>query len=313
MKLSEVKDKKGIQSLTVNLLVIEKQGYLRLELSDATRIVINIFSNDKNYDIYNQLEKDTLLLVDIQIEYTGKNPGGYDTYNIVSIETKERPSLIDVVDINSLKNELRSIISNIENPILHDLLFAFCKNKEFLDKFFIAPCTEKSAYSFKGGILAHTVRLCKLIDSITSTYSAWNYNKGGFNGILDTELMKTIAIFHDAGRAYMYEIHDEKIEKTFQGELFSSTEISVNILNELIKEYKIEISEEQKTLLQHCISSTGNNSQCLPRTKESIVFNYIEKIDTTIGNFEYMDKISIGDEFQRLLDKNYCLIDFDDV
>lgn len=111
----------------------------------------------------------------------------------------------------------------------------------------------------------------------------------------------------------MYEIHDEKIEKTFQGELLSSTEISVNILNELIKEYKIEISEEQKTLLQHCISSTGNNSQCLPRTKESIVFNYIEKIDTTIGNFEYMDKISIGDEFQRLLDKNYCLIDFDDV
>lgn len=313
MKLSEVKDKKGIQSLTVNLLVIEKQGYLRLELSDATRIVINIFSNDKNYDIYNQLEKDTLLLVDIQIEYTGKNPGGYDTYNIVSIETKERPSLMDVVNINSLKNELRTIISNIENPIFHELLFAFCKNREFLDKFFIAPCTEKSAYSFKGGILAHTVRLCKLIDSITNTYSAWNYNKGGFNGILDTELMKTIAIFHDAGRAYMYEIHDEKIEKTFQGELLSSTEISVNILNELIKEYKIEISEEQKTLLQHCISSTGNNSQCLPRTKESIVFNYIEKIDTTIGNFEYMDKISIGDEFQRLLDKNYCLIDFDDV
>lgn len=66
-----------------------------------------------------------------------------------------------------------------------------------------------------------------MIDSISNTYEAWDANKGGFNSTLDTELMKTIAIFHDAGRAYMYDIDDEKIEKTFQGELLSSTEISV--------------------------------------------------------------------------------------
>ena len=111
----------------------------------------------------------------------------------------------------------------------------------------------------------------------------------------------------------MYEIDDEKIEKTFQGELLSSTEISVNILNELIQQHNIDISSEQKVLLQHCISASGNNSQCLPRTKEAIVFNFIEKIDTTMGNFEYMDKVSIGDDFQRLLDKNYCLIEFNDL
>lgn len=313
MKLSEVKNNKGVQSLTTNLLVTEKNGYLRLEFSDSSKVVMNIFNNDKNYNIYNQLEKEKLLLVDVEMEYTGKNTGGFDTYNVISLEIKERPSLIDVVDIDYLKNELRQIISNIQNPIFHDLLFAFCKNKEFLDKFFIAPCTEKSAYSFKGGILAHTVRLCKLIDSISNTYELWNTNKGGFNSRLDTELMKTIAIFHDAGRAYMYNINDEKIEKTFSGELLSCTEISVNILNELIQQHNINISSEQKILLQHCISSSGNNTQCLPRIKEAIVFNFIEKIDTTMGNFEYMDKISIGDDFQRLLDKNYCLLNFDEV
>lgn len=313
MKLLDLKTHLGIQKLTTNLLVTEKSGYLRLEFSDATRVVMNIFSNDKNYDIYNQLEKEKLLLVDVEMEYTGKNTSGYDTYNVVSLETKDRPSLIDVVKIDYLKDELRQIISNIKNPVFHNLLFAFCKNKEFLDKFFIAPCTEKSAYSFKGGILAHTVRLCKLIDSISNTYESWDANKGGFNSTLDTELMKTIAIFHDAGRAYMYEIDDETIEKTFQGELLSSTEISVNILNELIQQHNIDISSEQKVLLQHCISASGNNSQCLPRTKEAIVFNFIEKIDTTMGNFEYMDKVSIGDDFQRLLDKNYCLIEFNDL
>lgn len=313
MKLSELKNNKGIHTLTTNLLVTEKNGYLRLEFSDATKVTMNIFNNDKNYDIFNQLEKDKLLLVDAEMEYVGKNSGGYDTYNVVSLETKERPSLIDVVDIDVLKGELRNIIMNIQTPVLHDLLFAFCKNKDFLNKFFQAPCTEKSAYSFKGGILAHTVRLCKLIDQIAQTYDSWNYNKGGFNGTIDTELLKTIAIFHDAGRAYVYEIQDEMIEKTLEGELLSSTELSVNLLNELINENNIEFSEEQKVLLQHCISASGNNSQCLPRTKEAMIFNYIEKLDTIMGNFEYMDKVSIGDDFQRLLDKNYCLMEFEDV
>ena len=313
MKLSELKNNKGIHTLTTNLLVTEKNGYLRLEFSDATKVTMNIFNNDKNYDIFNQLEKDKLLLVDVEMEYVGKNSGGYDTYNVISLETKERPSLIDVVDIDVLKGELRNIIMNIQTPVLHDLLFAFCKNKDFLNKFFQAPCTEKSAYSFKGGILAHTVRLCKLIDQIVQTYDSWNYNKGGFNGTIDTELLKTIAIFHDAGRAYVYEIQDEMIEKTLEGELLSSTELSVNLLNELINENNIEFSEEQKVLLQHCISASGNNSQCLPRTKEAMIFNYIEKLDTIMGNFEYMDKVSIGDDFQRLLDKNYCLMEFEDV
>ena len=103
------------------------------------------------------------------------------------------------------------------------------------------------------------------------------------------------------------------IEKTLEGELLSSTELSVNLLNELINENNIEFSEEQKVLLQHCISASGNNSQCLPRTKEAMIFNYIEKLDTIMGNFEYMDKVSIGDDFQRLLDKNYCLMEFEDV
>ena len=313
MKLKELKDTKGSHSLTTNLLVTEKNGFLRLEFSDSSKVVINIFNNDKNYDIYNQLEKDTLLLVDVEMEYTGINAGGFPTYNILSIETKDRPSLIDCVDSDVLKNELRNIIMDIKDPNLHKLLFAFCKNKNFLDKFFTAPCTEKSAYSFKSGILAHTVRLCKLIDNLSETYSSWNYNKGGFNGQVDVELLKTLAIFHDAGRAYAYSINDEKIEKTFEGELLSSTEMSVNLLNELIRDENIEFLDEQKVLLQHCISASGCNSQCTPRTKEAIIFNYLEKIDTVMGNFEYMEKVSIGDDFQRLLDKNYCLIEFEDV
>ena len=42
------------------------------------------------------------------------------------------------------------------------------------------------------------------------------------------------------------------------------------------------------------------------------MFTYLEKLDTMIGNFEYMEKVRLDDDFQRLLDKNYCLIEFED-
>ena len=48
MKLAEVKQNKGQQTITANLLVSQKQNYLRLEFSDSTRIVMNVFSDNKN-------------------------------------------------------------------------------------------------------------------------------------------------------------------------------------------------------------------------------------------------------------------------
>ena len=313
MKLAEVKQNKGQQKITANLLVSQKPNYLRLEFSDSTRIVMNIFSDNKNYEELCKLEKDKLLLVDATIEYKGPNSAGYDQYELTALSTKERPSLMDVVEIEKLKTELRNEIMELQTPELKELLFAFCKDKDFLNKFFDAPCTEKSAYSFHGGILAHTVRLCKLIENISETFENWDFNKGGFNGTIDEELLKTIAIFHDAGRALSYQIVDEKIEKTMEGELLSSTELSIKLLNKLVDENELSITEEQLILLTHAISASGSNSQCAPRTKEALVFNMIEKMDTIIGNFEYMDKVSIEDDYFRLLDKQYCLINFEDV
>lgn len=313
MKLAEVKQNKGQQTITANLLVSQKQNYLRLEFSDSTRIVMNVFSDNKNYEELCKLEKDKLLLVNATLEYKGTNSAGYDQYELSALSTKERPSLMDVVDIEKLKTELRNEIMGIETPELKELLFAFCKDKTFLNQFFDAPCTEKSAYSFHAGILAHTVRLCKLIEAVSATFENWDFNKGGFNGTIDEELLKTIAIFHDAGRALSYQIVDDKIEKTMEGELLSSTELSVKLLNQLVDENELSITNEQLILLTHAISASGSNSQCVPRTKDALIFNMIEKMDTIMGNFEYMDKVSIEDEYFRLLDKQYCLIDFGDV
>jgi len=312
MKLKELKNNKGVFTVTSNLTIVDKGTYLRLELCDGNMVVINLFPNDAVYQTFNQMPHDALLLVDIQLEYKGKNTGGYDTYTIHSVKPKERPSLVDVVDVDVLKNELRSIINGIQNKELKKLVCNIFADTELAEKFFTTPCTEKSAYSFKGGILAHTVRVCRLIDSIAGTFGNWNYNKGGFNENLDIELLKTVAIIHDMGRAKQYVFNSEDIvEKTLEGELLSNTEESVMIFKEAVKD--TNLTSEQVMIIQHIISSSGANSQCLPRTKEALVFNQIEKLDIIMGNFEYMQRVSIGNEFQKLLDKNYCLIDFNEI
>lgn len=312
MKLKDLKINKGKFTITSNLTIIDKTTYLRLEINDGTLIVINMFSNDPHYETFEKLPHDALLLVDIELEYKGKNSGNYDTYQIHSVKVKERPSLVDVVDINKLKNELRNIIHNIENVQLKNLICNVFADKELAELFFNVPCTERSAYSFKGGILAHSVRVCRLIDSISDTFDNWEHNNGGFNEKLDTDLLKTVAILHDIGRSKMHLFNvDNVIEKTLEGELISNTEESVLIFKEAAKE--TDLTKEQIMVIQHIISASGSNSQCLPRTKEALVFNQIEKLDIIMGNFEYMQRVNIGNEFQKLLDKNYCLIDFNEI
>ena len=188
------------------------------------------------------------------------------------------------------------------------------KNKELLNKLFECPVTEKSAYSFKGGTLAHIVRTCRLCEAISSVYNTWNFNLNGFNETLNVDLLKTIAIFHDLGKAEKYYFENDQIKRTFKGELLTDSIISVDLFKEILSNTKANLLEEQKTILEHAIGSAKgsieNGSVCTPRTKEAEIFAAIERIEVTMGNFEYLQRTNIGDEFQKLFNKQYYVEDF---
>ena len=90
--------------------------------------------------------------------------------------------------------------------------------------------------------------------------------------------------------------------------------ISVDLFKEILSNTKANLLEEQKTILEHAIGSAKgsieNGSVCTPRTKEAEIFAAIERIEVTMGNFEYLQRTNIGDEFQKLFNKQYYVEDF---
>lgn len=318
MKIRDLKSNKGVQTVLTNLSVVEdmtktKKPYLKLTFDDGDKAVIMVWDSDPNYEDYKALGENAL--VEAQLEYVKTNSAGYDEFKLHGYVKKDRPSLIDCVDIESLKNELRTIISNMGNEDLKSIAFELCKDKALLESLFTAPATEKSAYSFKGGLLAHIVRVCKSAIALSEVYNAWNFNKGGFNEALDTDLLIVCALLHDIGKVYAYEFNGETVQKTFKGELLEDSYISATILREILD--KCSLSDEQKILIEHAVTSSKGTLSFgalnTPRTKEANVFHCLERIDSMMGNFEYMQRVSLGNEFQKLHEKQYCLVNFEDM
>lgn len=318
MKIRDLKTNKGVQTILANLSVTEaktKSGkvYLKMEFEDGDKAIIMIWDTDPKYEEYKALGDN--ILVEAELEYIKTNASGYDDFKLHGYTKKERPSLIDCVEIEKLKNELKAIICNMKNDNLKSIAFELCKDKDLLEALFEAPATEKSAYSFKGGLLAHIVRLCKAIIALSEVYNTWDFNKGGFNETLDTDLLIVCALLHDIGKVNYYEFNSNAVQKPFEGELLGDSFLSATILMDVLN--KCELSKEQRTLIVHAVTSSKGTLSFgalnVPRTKEANVFHFLERIDTTMGNFEYMQRVSLGSEFQKLHEKQYCLLNFDEL
>jgi len=319
MEIKDLRKTKGVQNVlcrTSVLVEVAKNGkeYLKLTFDDGkSAISMFIWDKDKNFNNYKAIPYHSL--TEIEVEYLGKNASGYDDYKLHSITVKEDVSLVDCVEIEPLKNELKSILKNMKNKSLKEVAFKLCSDKEVIEGLFNAPASEKSGYSFKGGLLAHVVRLCKSAIALSEVYNLWDFNKGGFNEGLDTDLLIVCSLLHDIGKVKYYEINEGEVEKTFNGELFESSYLTVGIMKDILND--CDLTEEQKALIEHAVTSSKGSLSFgalnTPRTKEANVFHCLERIDTMMGNFEYMQRVSINGEFQKLHDKQYCLIGFDEV
>jgi 3'-5' exoribonuclease len=312
MKIRDLKSNKGIHSILTNATVTEEitktnKKYLKITLDDGDKATIMIWDDNPKYEEYKKLGENAL--IEANIEFVKTNSAGYDEFKLHDFTIKKRPSLTDCVEIEELKSELRKILSSIENKELKSIAYSLCKDKELLEKLFLAPATEKSAYSFRGGLLAHIVRTCKTAIALSDVYNSWSFNKGDFNEGLDKDLLIICAILHDIGKIDYYEFNGDVVQKTFKGELLDDSYISATILREVLN--KSNLTEEQKILIEHAIiSSKGTlnfGAITTPRTKEANIFHMLDRIDSMMGNFEYMQRVSLGDDFQKLHDKQYCL------
>ena len=320
MNISELKNNMGVHSVLCNVEVKEgitqtKKPYLRIIFSDSSQkqASINVWDDNPKYEEYKKMDGSLALA---SLEFAKVNGKGYEEYILHDIELKERPSLINCVDIPALTNELTLIFKdNVHDVALKNILYNLWNDDCLKKKLLNAPASEKTGYSFKGGLLARIVRMCKLAIAISDVYNSWNFNKGGFVANVNKELLIICCTLSEIGKIEALEFDGEEVKKTFKGELLGDAVCGNDIVNKLME--NTELVEEQRIFIQHClISSKGKptyGALVVPRTKEANVFHNISRLDAVMGNFEFMDRTNLGGDFMRLFDKQYCLVSYDEI
>ena len=92
-------------------------------------------------------------------------------------------------DVEVMFEELLGIVDGLENPHLRELLMSLLTDEDFVAKFKQAPAAKTLHHAWIGGLLEHTLSLCKLCRLVAQNYEG-----------IDVDLLLTGAVLHDVGK-----------------------------------------------------------------------------------------------------------------
>ncbi len=169
-----------------------------------------------------------------------------------------------------MKQELFALINNVNSQSFKKLLLSIFEDKEFLDKFCVAPAAKAMHHAYVGGLLEHTVSVGKIAKEMSEYYND-----------IDGDLLITCALCHDIGK--VYELDPITFNYTTQGKLIGHIMIGYTIVQGKIQQHKL-LSKEKEMDLLHCILSHHGEyeygSPKKPKTKEAVLFNLIDVLDS---------------------------------
>lgn len=203
-------------------------------------------------------------------------------------------------DIDSMFERVIKLSDSIEDKNLKELLEAFWKDSEFVEKFKKAPAAKMMHHACIGGLLEHTLSMSLLADRIAGHY------KG-----IDRNILIAGAILHDIGKIKEFE-YDIKIDYSDEGRLLSHIVIGLGMIDEKIKGIK-EFPDNLSLLLKHMIVSHHGTrdfgSPEPPKTIEAVLLNYIDEIDSKVSGIrEFMASEETGGnwtKYHKILERHF--------
>ena len=185
--------------------------------------------------------------------------------------------------IDTMYNELKTLIGSIKNTYLHQLLQdLFIDDADFAKKFCDSSAAKTVHHGFVGGLLEHTLSVTKLCDYYCSAYP-----------ILQRDLLLTAAMCHDIGK--VKEISAFPVnDYTDDGQLLGHIVMGAQMVGE--RAAKIDgFPHNLLAELQHCILAHHGEleygSPKKPALLEAVALNFA---DNTDAHMETMIEILAG-------------------
>lgn len=247
--------------------------YLRLGLKDSSGQLNGVKWNINDLDVENCVVGNVILVSGVIETY--KSIIQLDIDSIESVEEKD----VDLnkfikqcpINPNELIIKLNHFIESIKDEDCHKIVKTIINR--YNDKFIIYPAAISVHHDFSSGLLYHTISMAEIGEFLCKHYSDVNRDLL-ISGILLHDVGKTIEF--DSGTSYKYSLN---------GKLLGHITIMTAIIDEVSLELKI--NSEIPLLLKHMILSHHGEyefgSPVLPQTKEAIMLNLIDNLDSKIA------------------------------
>lgn len=186
------------------------------------------------------------------------------------------------VDIAEMFASLREILGGLREPHLKSLIESFLCDQQFLLVFKQAPAAKNFHHNYIGGLLEHTLSVCRLAVQVASHYPQ-----------LDGDLLVTSAFLHDIGKIKEFKF-GLVVDYTDEGRLLGHLVLGAAMVDEKIGKLK-SFPRESAILLKHLILSHHGQyefgSPKRPKILEAFALHLIDDLDAKINGLgRFMEK-----------------------
>lgn len=267
--------------------------YLRLKLFDDTgRQWPGVMWEDRDLE--------TGVLIDAlteQSDYNGEAQLNVKAFRVLSEKPTDAFLPRSKNDVDALLVELNSFVLSVSSGHLQAILAKAVRDDghESERRWRRGVAAKTMHHAFLGGLLEHTVNLCRLADAVSKLYP-----------VLRRDLLITAAILHDIGK--LDELtSDVNIEYTTDGNLLGHIVIGILRIDKWMDE--LGTPDETRRLVRHLIISHHGNlnfgSPKTPQIMEAQIFSNLDGLDAGMGAMlaaiekavpgkEWSDKVGFG-------------------
>jgi 3'-5' exoribonuclease len=260
------------------------KNYIEFSLTDKTgEITARMFPNKDAEEIYEDIEQKSIYNIMGNVDEFPRNSRNFsikiDSFQKLAedeydLDDYTRTSLKDQ---SQLIMEISTTIKEMKDPYLKDLLKAFFCDNQFAKQFYQSPSAKIHHHNYLGGLLEHTVGVLLICKTSCEIFPQ-----------LDQDLLYTGAILHDIGKLKSYDYDLVSIDISNEGKLLDHLFISCDMVNEKIRDNKLEIPEDRKIQLLHIMLShhgdvqNGWGSPVSPQTPEAVALHHADNLDAKV-------------------------------
>ena len=176
-------------------------------------------------------------------------------------------------DVDAMFDEMLNMVDQVQNPPLRELLMALLLDDDFAVKFKRAPAAKSLHHAWLGGLLEHTLSLCKLCQMVAPHYPE-----------VDRDLLLAGAILHDIGKTEELS-YNRSFSYTNEGQLLGHMILELDMVNQKIAHID-GFPRQLKVMLQHMIISHHGEyefgSPKLPMFAEAMLLHCLDNMDSKL-------------------------------